>query len=1192
MAVEDIENKVRKMSSQKPEDGKDLQQLQEAQNQIVQINAERQGNLQTARLENNADAANNETMSQAVEMAALGGLGGAAVQQQVQAMNPQTQAVLGKYGLGQPKVQRTSSRSVQVTPQKITINNNTTNTTTNNVAVPAANVGGPVQGRTLAIKQNPDESQARFKTWIANAFAKQNQQAAVREKEYQRREWSLTRSTNKLMKHLSDLGKSVSERLDPRKLSSSVGSQFKTILFLFGTMFLAKHWKRIIRFAGNVETFFFGEPNPNDPKAPRGRSGFSKMLISLFGGDPEGKAGVIESLGKLFWNDNKDGVLQLLGDKISNFFKERGDAIKAIKVPELDLGNLPDTVTKLIEYLGNILKAGFGGADAIKDIVSSNIKQVGKESSMASEAIEGRTFKSAKGINVKDISWGDATTVSKPGSNGYLNSWDISSDNKITNTAGEVRQAGTISRMLNDKTSNTVNVAGVMSGMERLKNTADTKGGVLISEDFISGLRNLIDTKGLFGNEDLSIKRFKFVKREKTDDDYYKEGADWKRRSVEGFAKRSVVNAGRKVVGADGMASDIGDAIITGDIIQDPTWKAISEGIKGSWNKAWADKYTLDMVPLNDPRQGEVLEVEEYDGPEYNVDPRTGVRKKKKVNKSVFEFYEATPSFFEKVRAKLGEKLNNENFEFSTSDETSLKQMEDLMTQVKRKQLEDNKKYFESHNISFDPIIKNIHSDINIDKQFEGYHNAIKESEKRDEEFDKKYENSPMKRGINYVSEGVSNVVDSVKGSLGISGDSLERGDFVRKMREAYSKKFKELGIDEKYIDYMIAQDAQESSWGTSNLATKKNNFGGIKDGNGWRKFESIDDYVDYKVNLLNKEQYGYNAFNGDDIDTVMKRVASKYDPGNDKYVGRWKDTYNSVSRIKPLSTEEIKSLRNQGKYQEADLASSSWERIEDVLKAGGVTDFVVTSKKRKPGEAGNSGNKSYHTTDNLAIDIVPTDGDFERLKQQLLSSPLVQEYFQRRGLGILDETTKEALAKTGGTGAHYHIGPDNASVNTWLAWNKDFESSSNNDGVYYADNYVEKKTDKGFNIPTYNWGESGSNSSSSAVLMAQSNVLAPEKVTPTTSRSSNTIPGNTSESAAKELVADAGKDRTEDIYSKVSDVNENIKLLQKTSIAQAEAINNVSTAIASLKFNTTPGWGGDNRTKVTSSTQPPYHNG
>lgn len=57
------------------------------------------------------------------------------------------------------------------------------------------------------------------------------------------------------MKHLSDLGKSVSERLDPRKLASSVGGQFKTILFLFGTMFLAKNWKRIVKFAANVESF-------------------------------------------------------------------------------------------------------------------------------------------------------------------------------------------------------------------------------------------------------------------------------------------------------------------------------------------------------------------------------------------------------------------------------------------------------------------------------------------------------------------------------------------------------------------------------------------------------------------------------------------------------------------------------------------------------------------------------------------------------------------------------------------------------------------------------------------------------------------------------------------------------------------------------------------------------------------------
>ena len=1103
MAAEDIENKVRKMSSQKPEDGKDLQQFQEAQNQIVQINAERQGNLQTARLENNADAANNETMSQAVEMAALGGLGGgASVQQQVQSMNPQTQAVLGKYGLGQPKVQRTSSRSVQVTPQKITINNNTTNTTTNNVAVPAANIGGPVQGRTLAVKQNPDEGQARFKTWISNAFAKQNQQAAAREKEYQRREWSLTRSTNKLMKHLSDLGKSVSERLDPRKLASSVGGQFKTILFLFGTMFLAKHWKRIVKFAANVESFLFGEVNPNDPKAPRGRSGFSKMLISLFGGDPEGKDGIVDSLSKLFWNKEKNGILQLLGDKISNFFKERGDAIKAIKVPELDLGNLPDTVTKLIEYLGNILKAGFGGADAIKDIVSSNIKQVGKESSMASEAMEGRAFKSAKGVNVKNTSWGDATTVSKPGSNGYLNSWDISSDNKITNTAGEVRQAGTISRMLNDKTSNTVNVASVMSGMERLKNTADTKGGVLISEDFISGLRNLIDTKGLFNNEDLSIKRFKFVKREKTDDDYYREGADWKKRGVEGFAKRSAINAGRNVVGADGYLTDIGDAIATGDIIQDPAWKAVSEGVKGLWNKAWADKYTLDMVPLDDPRRGEILEVEEYDGPEYNVNSHTGARKTKKINKSVFEFYEATPSFFEKVRARLGEKLNNENFSFNTSDEASLKQMEGLMTQLKKKQLEDNRKYFEANHISFDPVIKNIHSDIDINKQFEGYHNAISESERRDKEFEKKYESSPMKKSGEYISDAVDGVKDYFSGKIKkYPALAKNQKEFVDKMRAVYKDVLMKKGIDTKYADVLTAQSALESAWGKSQSG--KFNFSGIKADkddidkglytvcktteyeNGvekkiydkFRDFKSLEDFAEYKVNFVNRDRY--RAFDGDGINDYINRVV--------------KGGYATAPNYGEILADTVKNI--QSNYPDKSLENPPV--INDVIK--------------------------------------PTTS------------------------------------------------PD--ASGTYLADNNPSTSTA-------PDNYVEQKTDKRSSVPTYDWNSAGVNSlgGDSGLIMAQNSVLAPEKVTPNTPASEKSIPGNTSESAGRELIADTEKDRTEDLYTKVSDINENIKLLSKTSIVQAEAINNVSTAIASLKFGGNMNMGsGDGRTKVQSVTTPPY---
>lgn len=164
---------------------------------------------------------------------------------------------------------------------------------------------------------------------------------------------------------------------------------------------------------------------------------------------------------------------------------------------------------------------------------------------------------------------------------------------------------------------------------------------------------------------------------------------------------------------------------------------------------------------------------------------------------------------------------------------------------------------------------------------------------------------------------------------------------------------------------------------------------------------------------------------------------------------------------------------------------------------------------------------------------------------------------------------------------------------------NTNTNSTNSEESIYMADassttpdNYVEQRTDKGSSISTYDWSTAGVNSfgSDSGLIMAQSSILAPEKVTPTTPTSEKSIPGNTSESAGRELIADAEKDKTEDLYTKVSDINENIKLLSKTSIAQAEAINNVSTAIASLKFggNINMG-GGDGRTKVQSITTPPY---
>lgn len=1108
MAAEDIENKVRKMSSQKPEDGKDLQQLQEAQNQIVQINAERQRNLQTARLENNADAANNETMSQAVEMAALGGLGGgAAVQQQVQAMNPQTQAVLGKYGLGQPKVQRTSSRSVQVTPQKITINNNTTNTTTNNVAVPAANIGGPVQGRTLAVKQNPDEGQARFKTWISNAFAKQNQQAAVREKEYQRREWSLTRSTNKLMKHLSDLGKSVSERLDPRKLASSVGGQFKTILFLFGTMFLAKHWKRIIKFAANVETFFFGEPNPQTGE--RGEPGFKKFFRELWTGENGigewlvgafgGKKG--ESLGEafknLFWNDKENGILQLLGKAISNFFKERGDAVKAIKIPELNLQDMPGTLKSMVQYLGDILKALVGGADAVKSSIGNSISRISIESERnfgIGNNIGHKVEDRAGGI-FSNTSLGDKVlTEKKDGKTAvHVLPGAIDSDGNLTDKVSSfISQANSLAYSSSDmaKKNGYVETAKVSAGLSRLNNAIVDKGTIPVSQDFLNEYLTVDQIENLRNSGNIINKKFKYHKRKKTKEELAREGAgDF----LETAGKSMIFNNATQL-GDGGLIYNTGKAMATGNPnhIVGPNAGAILNGSDAVINKWVANKYTYELVPLDAPVAGE---------------------KRKDGTVIEYEYPVIDKKVIDTIRQNIG---GGTSFELSDKDYTTNVQsyLENKFEGSQRLKIYDLKTGEQASNYDMD--IDNVYKDLD---------NVIKNSKKRSDELKNDIENSPMKR----VGEHMSNTIDGVK--KWVSGQEV--------------KPYPEITNEQSKVNTKKVLDFFTSKGFTPEQAS------GIA---GTWYYESAG---------MNPAIYNKNA---------VKSGNPNYDRGLAQWQGvrvpqfkKWiKEKYGDGRDITDLSVEE----QLEYAWKEMQERPAFMKAIKDAKTAEEATDIVIRGYENGSNHAlaspslidktyakwGNSHNK-------MMTDRVP------------ISNRILKQFFEENEISTpSDNTPQQSIISSDASGTY--LADNNSSTST------------------IPDNYVEQKTDKGSSIPTYDWSTAGVNSfgGDSGLTMAQNSVLAPEKVTPTTPTSEKSIPGNTSESAGRELIADAEKDRTEDLYIKVSDINENIKLLSKTSIAQAEAINNVSTAIASLKFGGNINIGsGDGRTKVQSVTTPPY---
>jgi hypothetical protein len=86
------------------------------------------------------------------------------------------------------------------------------------------------------------------------------------------------------------------------------------------------------------------------------------------------------------------------------------------------------------------------------------------------------------------------------------------------------------------------------------------------------------------------------------------------------------------------------------------------------------------------------------------------------------------------------------------------------------------------------------------------------------------------------------------------------------------------------------------------------------------------------------------------------------------------------------------------------------------------VPSATITSGLRsKP--MGTAGLKSHHLSGG-AIDLAadPDIGAF-------LKSPLGNQLLVKHKLGLIDETDPDALAKTGGTGAHYHIGKDSKAV-------------------------------------------------------------------------------------------------------------------------------------------------------------------
>ena len=100
---------------------------------------------------------------------------------------------------------------------------------------------------------------------------------------------------------------------------------------------------------------------------------------------------------------------------------------------------------------------------------------------------------------------------------------------------------------------------------------------------------------------------------------------------------------------------------------------------------------------------------------------------------------------------------------------------------------------------------------------------------------------------------------------------------------------------------------------------------------------------------------------------------------------------------------------------------------------------FRVTSLYRE-GATTKSGRPSFHGS-GKAVDIVPVQGTFDTLEADMMANRELVMYMVQNKIGILDEYTPNGhQARTGATGNHMHIGPDQLALSDFKKLLKKYE--------------------------------------------------------------------------------------------------------------------------------------------------------
>ena len=628
----DIEKKSKKVLESRVGDSESDKSaaMEEAKSYLSQIQAERQSNLDSQSIVNNQEQGNTETMKQAAQIVALGEAENLKTQQAQ--VSSQTAATLKKYGLGKPGIQRTQSRDVKVSPQQIIINNNTQSTTTNQV-----NAVGPVQGRALSFTPGggEDSTAAKFKTWIQQSFQRQAEEGIKREKDYKKREWSLSRTGNKMLERLSDIGKSFAESLSPKRIAESFNNDLGMMFKMIGLHKIATNWQNTLRLYARIEEAvvkfvgFFGIKIPFLSKKSGGDntnikikglkgaassklSGFKRTLIEFLGGDPNNKetSTIGGALKNLFMG--KGGFIDLLGDKLKILFEERAESIKAVPPPNFKIanGDIGVTIGQAFNWVANLLMAALGGTAGLKSSITSQMtnKALAREQSGGEPG--GGSY--SKRSFVKDTIVGDADIfIDKKLSLKTGESLDSSGRYLSNDTSSSYKQSSVIAREISDLGSNKRSPMVITRGLSRLEDAAKSsnnegawKNRTVVDPDFVNNFSSLLGMSPEEFCKEYDIKSlpYKFVRRDRDVMEINRAGDQG---YIQSYAEGKL--AGATVDMADSVGLGVPGRLTAGRAVGNGiVGEAYNYGkafVKGTMNLTAASK-RLALVPGNSKESG------------------------------------------------------------------------------------------------------------------------------------------------------------------------------------------------------------------------------------------------------------------------------------------------------------------------------------------------------------------------------------------------------------------------------------------------------------------------------------------------------------------------------------------------------------------------------------------------------------